>query len=313
MRGRGARTPYAHFIRAIEPMPIDYQKLRNRVFPDIEQTYTWKDSALYALGVGFGHDPLDERQLPFVYEQQMRAAPTMPVVLATPGFWLKEPDSGVDWVKVLHGEQSLTIHQPIPVGATVVGRLKVTSIVDKGRDKGALLVAERTLHDKATGALLATLEGLTFCRGDGGFAETPGNGPAGGDPAPKAKPATPDRAPDIVCDLPTMPQAALLYRLCADLNPLHADPAVARAAGFKQPILHGLASFGVAGHAILRTCCDYDPTRLRSIGLRFASPMYPGETVRTEIWRDGARVQFRARSLERDVVVLSHGTADIGA
>ncbi|MET0540987.1 MAG: MaoC/PaaZ C-terminal domain-containing protein, partial [Variovorax sp.] len=271
----------------------------------------WKDSALYALGVGFGHDPLDAQQLPYVYEQDMRAVPTMPVVLATPGFWLKEPDSGVDWVKVLHGEQSLTIHQPIPVGATVVGKLKVTSIVDKGRDKGALLVSERTLHDKATGALLATLEGLTFCRGDGGFSETPGNGPRGGDPAPTPKPATPERTPDITCDLPTMPQSALLYRLCSDLNPLHADPAVARAAGFKQPILHGLASFGVAGHAILRTCCGYDAARLTSIGLRFASPMYPGETLRTEIWRDGERVQFRARSLERDVVVLSHGTATL--
>ncbi len=292
-------------------MAIDYKRLRNWPLADVEQSYDWKDSALYALGVGYGHDPMDERQLRFVYEEDMVAAPTMPVVLATHGFWVKEQNTGIDWVKVLHGEQSLVIHRPIPVAATVVGSMRVKGIVDKGRDKGAILVQERTLRDKATGELLATLEHLTFCRGDGGFSEQPDNGPRGGDPAPAAKPATPDTAPDLVCDLPTMPQAALIYRLCADLNPLHADPKVARAAGFQRPILHGLASFGVAAHAIVRSCCDYDPTRLKSIGLRFSGPVFPGETLRTEIWRQGSRVQFRARALERDVVVLSHGLAEI--
>lgn len=292
-------------------MAIDYKRLRSWPLADVEQSYDWKDSALYALGVGYGHDPMDERQLRFVYEEDMVAAPTMPVVLATHGFWVKEQNTGIDWVKVLHGEQSLVIHRPIPVAATVVGSMRVKGIVDKGRDKGAILVQERTLRDKATGELLATLEHLTFCRGDGGFSEQPDNGPRGGDPAPAAKPSTPDTAPDLVCDLPTMPQAALIYRLCADLNPLHADPKVARAAGFQRPILHGLASFGVAAHAIVSSCCDYDPTRLKSIGLRFSGPVFPGETLRTEIWRQDGRIQFRARALERDVVVLSHGLAEI--
>jgi acyl dehydratase len=292
-------------------MAIDYRRLRDWPLADVEQTYDWTDSALYALGVGYGHDPMDERQLRFVYEEDMVAAPTMPVVLATHGFWVKEQNTGIDWVKVLHGEQSLTIHRPIPVAATVIGSTRVKGIVDKGRDKGAILVQERTLHDKATGELLATLEHLTFCRGDGGFSEQPDNGPRGGDPAPAPKPATPDTAPDQVCDLPTMPQAALIYRLCADLNPLHADPKVAKAAGFPRPILHGLASFGVAGHAIVKSCCDYDPTRLKSIGLRFSGPVFPGETLRTEMWRQGNRIQFRARSVERDVIVLSHGVAEI--
>jgi acyl dehydratase len=292
-------------------MAIDYHKLKSWPFGEVEQTYTWKDSALYALGVGYGHDPMDERQLRFVYEDRMLAAPTMPVVLAGPGFWVKDPNSGVDWVRVLHGEQSLTLHRPVPVEGTLVGRTSVTGLVDKGRDKGAIIRSQRTLHDKASGELVATLEQLTFARGDGGFSEIPGNGPAGGDPSPPAKPVTPDTAPDLVCDLPTMPQSALLYRLCADLNPLHADPAVAKAAGFARPILHGLASYGVAGHAILRSCCDYDPARLTSIGLRFSGPVFPGETLRTEIWRNGTRVQFRARVLERDVIVLSHGIAEL--
>jgi acyl dehydratase len=292
-------------------MALDYGKLKAWPFADVEQTYGWKDSALYALGVGYGHDPLDERQLRFVYEDRMQAVPTMPVVLAGPGFWVKDPASGIDWVRVLHGEQSLTLHRPLPVEGTVIGRTEVVGIIDKGRDKGAILQQRRTLREKSSGELLATIEHLTFARGNGGFSEIEGNGPPGGDPPPPAKPATPDTAPDLVCDLPTMPQSALLYRLCADLNPLHADPAVARSAGFPRPILHGLASYGVAGHAILRSCCDYDPSRLKSIGLRFSGPVYPGETIRTEIWRSGTRVQFRARVLEREVIVLSHGIAEL--
>ncbi|MGE0312414.1 MAG: MaoC/PaaZ C-terminal domain-containing protein [Lautropia sp.] len=294
-------------------MAIDYQALKARAFPAIEARYDWKDAALYALGVGYGHDPLDAAQLRFVYEDRQLAAPTLAVVLATPGFWVKEPDSGVDWVKVLHGEQSLVVHAPLPASGTVVGRNAVVSITDKGRGKGALIVQRRTLHEAGTERLLATLEAVTFARGDGGFSEVEGNGPAGGDPAPASRPGVPARAPDLVCDLPTLPQAALIYRLCADLNPLHADPAVARAAGFERPILHGLATYGVAGHAILRTCCDYDPARLKSLGLRFSSPVYPGETIRTEIWRDGPRVQFQARVLERDRIVLSHGLAEVAA
>ena len=294
-------------------MAIDYRRLHDWPFGEVEQTYDEKDSMLYALGVGYGHDPMDERQLRFVYEKDLLAVPTLAVVLATPGFWVKDPNSGVDWVKVLHGEQSLTLHRPLPIAGTVIGRSRVVGIVDKGRGKGAIIVQQRTLHDKASGQLLATLDHLTFARGDGGFSEIPGNGPAGGDPAPAAKPATPETPPQIVCELPTLKQAALIYRLCADRNPLHAEPAVARAAGFDRPILHGLASYGVAAHAILRSCCDYDPSRLRSIGLRFSGPVFPGETIRTEIWRDGTRVQFRARVVERDALVLSHGIAEVAA
>lgn len=290
---------------------IDYAKLKARKFKDVEHTYDEKDTMLYALGLGYGYDPMDEKQLQFVYEKNLKALPTLPVVIASPGFWVKEPDTGIDWVRIVHGEQSLKIHKPLPVAGTVIGRLRVTALVDKGQGKGALVFQERTLHEKAGDALLATIHSVTFCRADGGFSDTPGNGPKGGDPAPAPKPATPDGAPQSVCDLPTLPQAALIYRLCADRNPLHAEPAIATAAGFPRPILHGLATYGVAGHAILKTYCDYDPTRLKSLALRFSSPVYPGETIRTEMWRDGTRVQFRAKSVERDIVVLSHGTAEI--
>lgn len=114
-------------------------------------------------------------------------------------------------------------------------------------------------------------------------------------------------------DLATLPQAALIYRLSGDDNPLHADPAVARAAGFPRPILHGLCSFGVAGRAVLKSCCGNDAARLKTMRVRFSAPVFPGETIRTELWRDGALVSFRARALERDVVILDHGAAAIAA
>ena len=302
-------------------MTLDYRKLKQWPFEAVRQRYDWRDAALYALGVGYAHDPLDARQLPYVYEgrdgatdparMELVAVPTMAVVLATPGFWPKHPESGIDWVKVLHGEQNLVVHRPLPPSATVVSTNRVERIVDKGADKGALLVQVRDLHDADSGELLATLESITFCRGDGGFSARADNGPAGGDEAPTPKPAVPQRAPDLSCELPSLPQAALIYRLCADLNPLHADPEVARAAGFERPILHGLASYGMAAHAIIRSCCDYDARRLKSIGLRFSSPVYPGETLVTDIWRDGTRVQFQARVRERDRIVLSNGIAEI--
>lgn len=284
-------------------MPIDYQKIKNWPFPDVVQTYGEKDTILYALGVGYGYDPVDEAQLPFVYEGGLKTVPTMPVVLGYPGFWVKDPAAGIDWVRVVHGEQALFLHRPIPVAGTVIGRTRVKAVVDKGPDKGALLIQERSVIDKASGALLATLEQTSFCRGDGGF--------GGGDDAPPPPPAVPDSAPEACCDLPTLRQAALIYRLCADPNPLHAEPAVARAAGYPRPILHGLCTYGVAGHAILKTFCDYEPERLHALSVRFSAPVFPGETIRTEMWKRGDTVLFRSRAIERGVVVLNNGVARV--
>ncbi len=285
-------------------MAIDYDKLLNRHFDEVRQTYTARDTILYALGVGVSMDPMDVAQLRFTYEEGLAALPTMAVVLATPGFWVKEPDTGVDWVKVLHGEQEMVIHQPLPAATTVTATTRVTGIVDKGADKGALILQERTVRDADSGAELATLTSTTFARGDGGF-----DGPTTG---AREVHRLPEREPDLSCDLPTLPQAALIYRLSGDYNPLHADPKVAMAAGFKAPILHGLCTLGIAGHAIVKTCCDYQPERFRSLKLRFSAPVYPGETIRTEMWRDGDVVSFRSRALERDVVVLNNGRAEVG-
>jgi acyl dehydratase len=282
-------------------MAIDYQKLKNWKFADIEHTYTEKDTILYALGLGCGADPLDLEDLRFVYEDGLLALPSMAVVLGYPGFWIKHPDTGVDWRMVLHGEQGLVIHRPLPAAATVIGKSRVTEIVDKGPGKGALLFSDRDVIDKATGALLCTLTSTTFIRGEGGF-----GGPSGPAPEPHK---LPDRAPDMQRDIATLPQAALIYRLSGDFNPLHADPRVASAVGFPRPILHGLCSFGVAVRALLKACGGNDPARLKDLQLRFTAPVFPGETIRTEIWQDGATVSFRARVVERDLVVLNNGRA----
>ena len=238
-------------------------------------------------------------------EPELLTLPSMAAVLSPPGFWARHPDAGIDWVRILHGEQAMEIHRPLPAAATVAATAKVTDIVDKGPEKGALLFVERTVTEVETGEALATLRSTTFARGDGGCGGTTETAPA---PHP-----IPDRAPDLACDLATAPNSALIYRLSGDPNPLHASPSVARAAGFDRPILHGLCCWGVAGHAILKSCCGYDPARIRSMALRFSAPVYPGETIRTEMWRDGNIVSFRARVAERDAVVLNNGRAEIAA
>lgn len=284
-------------------MPIDAEKLLNWPFDDLEHSYQARDTILYALGAGAGSDPLDEGDLRYVYEDGLVALPSMAVVLGYPGFWLKEQNTGVDWQRLLHGEQGMVLHRPLPVSGTVIGRTKVTGLVDKGEGKGALLYSKRDVFDKASGDLLATLTSTSFLRGDGGFGGA--SGPA------RAFHPIPPRAADASLDLPTLPQAALIYRLSGDYNPLHADPKVAAAAGFPRPILHGLCTYAVACRAVLRLACVNEAHRLKAMEVRFSAPVFPGETIRTEIWRDGAELAFRCWAVERNVKVLDNGRAQI--
>jgi acyl dehydratase len=287
---------------------LDPDKTRAWHSDDVRHSYTAKDTILYALGVGIGADPLDEKQLRYLYEgRELVALPTMVAVLASPGAWMRErKDLGIDFLKLVHGEQCIQLHAPLPAAATLIGRSRVVRLVDKGEGKGAAMHVEKRLFDAATQQHLATSEQVLFLRGDGGFSK---NG-AGDEAAPTA-PATPDSAPDQVLELPTRPDQAALYRLSGDLNPLHIDPAVAARAGFPRPILHGLATYGIACRGVVQAFCDNDPTRLTSIRARLSSPVYPGETLRLECWRVDSGVAFRARIVERDVVVLTHGRATL--
>ncbi|MCA3364522.1 MAG: 3-alpha,7-alpha,12-alpha-trihydroxy-5-beta-cholest-24-enoyl-CoA hydratase [Roseomonas sp.] len=280
-------------------MPIVYEKLLNYPIPEMRQHLRWQDVAMYNFSVGLGQDPMDEQQLDFLYEPRLKVMPSMPVVLGAPGFWSRNPDTGMDWVKILHGEQGLILHKALLTEGEIIGRSRVTGLVDRGEGKGALMYSERQVIDAKTGDLLATVTSTSFLRGDGGF-----GGPSG--PVKKPHPE-PERAPDVALDLATRPEQALIYRLNTDLNPLHIDPKIAAAAGYPRPILHGLCTFGMICHALLKTLCNYDTARFGQMDLRFSSPVYPGETIRTEIWHEAGGAAFRARVMERDKVVVSNG------
>jgi acyl dehydratase len=201
----------------------------------------------------------------------------------------------------------MRIHAPLPASGTVIGRTRVMRIVDKGEGKGAVMHVEKEIVDDASQQLLATIESVYFLRGDGGFSSVDGRA----DEAAPAAPPTPETAPELTLDLPTRPDQALLYRLSGDINPLHADPAFAAKVGFAKPILHGLATWGIAGRGLIAAYADFDPHRLKALRARLSAPVYPGETIRLECWRQGDEVAFRARVVERDVLVLSNGRATI--
>lgn len=277
-------------------------QLQRYAFPEVVQRYTARDCVLYALGVGYGADPNDLGELPFFFEEPvLKVVPSMAAVLASPGFWARDPASGVDWRHFLHAEQEVIFHRPLPPEAEVWAQTVVKRIIDKGADKGALIYLARVVAD-AKGPL-ATVRVVNFARGNGGC-----GGDTGPQPAPHELPARPaDRA----IEAPIDPRAALIYRLSGDPNPLHVDPDVARSAGFERPILHGLCSFGMTTRAVLAGFCNQDPAQLRSIKLRFSQPVYPGETLTIEMWRDADIISFRAKVAERDVVALDHGRAEI--
>ena len=287
-------------------MTINYDTLMKCNIPLVEQTLSKRDTMLYALGVGLGANPMDEQQLQYVYDKNLQALPTMAIILGYPGPWHATMDTGITRSHVVHGEQGFVIHKPLPVEGVVTGKTRLTDVLDKGADKGALLLTQNEVRNKATGELICTLTSTTFCRKDGGF-----GGPSTPRGPQKPTQEIPTRAPDQICDLATLPQAALIYRLSGDYNPLHAEPEYAARAGFKQPILHGRATFSVVGHALLKTCCNYDAAKFKSMEGRFSSPVYPGEVIRTEMWMDGKVVTFRATVPARGVTVLTNGRAEI--
>jgi len=284
-------------------MSIDRQALLDWDIPEVTQTITQRDTILYALGIGMGSNPVDPQQLKFVYEADLKTLPTMAVILCYPGQWHANPGTGIVSSHVVQGSQRFVIHRALPPACTVRGKTRVKEVYDKGAGRGALVTTECVVSDVASGNVLCTIGTTHFCRANGGF-----GGPGGPVMSP---PEFPLRKPDLQCELETLPQSGLIYRLSGDRNPLHADPGHAKCAGYKAPILHGRSTFGVVGHALLKCFCEYDETRFRSMSARFVAPVYPGETICTDMWRGDNNVFFRARVKERDVIVLDAGTAEI--
>jgi len=288
-------------------MPIHYPDILNQRSPARTFSYGDKDVMLYALGVGLGADPLNEAELAFVYERGLKVVPTAATVLASgasvkDGASVEHPPghrvSHINYLMVVHGEQKVELHRPLAAAGVFTATNRTIGAYDKGADKGAVIVHE-TMWTNEAGEKVATLTGSTFARGDGGF-----GGPSEGAPAPHA---TPTRAPDLSLDFPTRPDQALIYRLNGDRNPLHADPQIARQAGFVRPILHGLCTYGITCRAILAGITGFDPEPILSHQVRFSAPVFPGDTLTVDLWRDGKEIAFEARVKARAVTVIKNG------
>jgi acyl dehydratase len=290
-------------------VPIFYPDILDQKTAARTFTYGDKDVMLYALGVGMGRDPMDETELNFVYEKNLKVIPTAATVLSSAG---GRPARGADQVEqkpghrpsvinflmVVHGEQKVELHKPLPTSGTFTAQGRTIGAYDKGKDKGAVIVNETVWTDEA-GEKVATLTGSTFARGDGGF-----GGPSEGQPEPHA---IPGRAADLSVDIPTREDQALLYRLNGDRNPLHSDPESARRSGFPRPILHGLCTYGITCRAVLQAITGFDPDQILSHQARFSAPVFPGDTITVDLWKDGSVISFEARVKERGATVIKNG------
>jgi acyl dehydratase len=282
-------------------VPVTYDQLMQLAARDVPYAYIERDTLLYAVAIGMGRDPLDSRELDFVYERRgrLRTVPSQAVTVSRQNLIY---NIGLSVEKFLHGEQTLTIHHPLPVEAELLADHKVLEVYDKGAEKGSIIEMETRVRLK-NGAPLFDIHNLYFARGDGGI---------GGPPRQQRRPEPmPQRKPDLVRTTQTEPGQALLYRLTGDRNVQHADPDIARSMGFKGPILHGSCTMGIACREVLAGVCDYEPARMRTFGTRFTAVVYPGERIETDIWVDGDNVSFRCRVPEREAVVLDHGHSKI--
>jgi acyl dehydratase len=271
---------------------LDPDLLLNLRLPEQRCRYDARDTMLYALGVGFGSDPMDMEELRFVYEDGLKALPTQATVLGWDRSWIGA--TGLDWQQVVHGEQRIEMGEALQPAGDVIVQSRVTEVLDKGR--GAVFRVASRLTDAGSAAWLCTSTTSFFVRGAGGFASAAATAPA-------APPATsPARPPDATYELQTWPHQALLYRLSGDRNPHHAWPPAAAAGGFPRPLLHGLSTFGFACRGVLRAFCAYDPARVRTLEARFLAPVFPGEAIRLALWREGGEALFQGFCGERKVI-----------
>lgn len=289
-------------------MPIDLDKALGAEPTTREIAWSDRDVLLYHLSLGAGRDADADPELRWTFERDLQVLPTFAMVAgqgpsagdASGPAGLDLPGIDVDLRRVLHAGQALTVHRPLPPEGTALVGSRVAHVWDKG--KAAVVVLE-TSATSAGGDPLWTTQMQIWIRGEGGF---------GGEPGPETPWAQPDRDPDHVLTTTTEPGQALLYRLNGDLNPLHADPGFAAAAGFDRPILHGLASYGIVAKALVDGLLDGDATRLRALSVRFAGSLFPGESLATSVWREGDRLVLQAGCPERDgAPVLTHATAEV--
>lgn len=274
-------------------MTIRPDALLHHVFDEKRQHYDARDAILYALGIGLGADPCDPEQLAFLDERALSVLPTFAVTLGSPGMWISRPEFGVDVVRLVHAEQRAWFEQPLPPVGDIIADARVISLTDRGEGKGGVLVLERHIRDSDSGALWCRLHQTLLLRGNGGF---------GGPPAPMQPSIIPDAPAPLNALFPTSQRAALIYRLSGDWNPLHLDPSIAGKAGFPKPILHGLASYGIAGWAVSRAA-KRDVTAITELGCRFSGIVLPGDVLNFHIWPQGDHsAVFQAYVGDRKVI-----------
>jgi acyl dehydratase len=284
-------------------MPIDPDKARGTKLPESESAYTQDQVILYHLGLGAGENATDPKELEYTYEKNLKVLPSFAVIPASGsmGGIGNIPGLQFNLAMLLHGEQEIILHKPLPTSAKLVTSAHIPEIYDKG--KAALVILEAEAKDAESGDPLFTNRFSLFIRGEGGF---------GGDAGPKAGNQAPDRAPDGVIERRTLPQQALIYRLSGDKNPLHADPEFAKMAGFDTPIIHGLCSYGIACKAIVDEVLGGDVAQVARYQARFAGVAFPGETYRISYWKDGAkRILLEAASAERDAKIISNAVIEL--
>ena len=281
-------------------MPINYDEIMSMTSENVEISYSDKDSILYSLGVGLGNDPMNMAELKYVYENSQVALPSM----AT-NFQYHSPlllKANINFILVVHGEQKLSFSNPLPVSGDFISNAKVIGCYDKGAGKGAIIDVETTINLKKDNTEICKLVSTTFARGDGGF---------GGPESPKNEMFKPEGDPDVVHEIKTKPDQALIFRLSGDFNPLHSDPNFAKTAGFEKPILHGMCTYGIACRSVVESVCEGDAKRLKKFDCRFSSPVYPGETIVTEMWKNGSKVYYQSKVKERDKIVIKNGVSEI--
>ena len=273
-------------------MPIDLATALGATLPAREFSWTPTDVQLYHLGLGAGARPTDPAELAYLDDRAPQVLPTFATVAPTLGETepprVSFPGIEIDLAKVVHGHQEVEVHKPIPATGKAVSVGRIAEIWDKGAN--AVIVQEHTVTG-SDGEPLWTVRSSIFAKGEGGF---------GGERGPSTRAELPDRAPDAELLTPTMPQQALLYRLSGDRNPLHSDPEFARGAGFPAPILHGLSTYGTVCKAITDALLDSDATRVAGFRAKFAGVLYPGETLRTKVWREGDQLIAVVTVVERD-------------
>jgi acyl dehydratase len=282
-------------------MPIDVAKVVGTELPSQVSEWNVDDVILYHLGLGAGVPATDENELEYCYENKLKVLPSFGVlpVFATLGGMIGVEGMSFNPMMLLHGEQEIVLHKPLPVRAKVENSARITDVFDKG--KGAAVVIHTETKDEQ-GELLATNRFLAFIRGEGGF---------GGEPGPAPGNDAPDREPDFVTESPTLPQQALLYRLSGDKNPLHVDPNMAKMGGFDTPILHGLCSYGIVCKAAVDHALGGDVTKVTGYAARFAGVVFPGETIVTSGWRDGDKILLNATTKERGTPVITNAALTV--